>query len=75
MRLKLTLNRAGGEPSGDILVTVDTSVTVAWYLLLASLAMGVADLLGFWRPRGGSIRGTIGSSIPPLVVLVAAYFF
>lgn len=60
----------GNQTTGTIVV-----VTVAWYLLLASLAMGVADLLGFWRPRGGSIRGTIGSSIPPLVVLIAAYFF
>lgn len=39
------------------------------YMLLASLAMGLADLLGYWRPRGGSIRGTVSSSILPLAVL------
>jgi putative membrane protein len=47
----------------------------AWYLLLSSLAMGLADLLGKWHPRGGSIRGTIGSSIPPLIALVAQGFW
>jgi putative membrane protein len=43
-------------------------------MLLASLAMGIADLLGLWRPRGGSVLGTLGSSLPPLVALVAAAF-
>jgi putative membrane protein len=44
-------------------------------MLLASLAMGIADLLGLWRPRGGSVLGTLGiSSLPPLVALVAATF-
>lgn len=33
--------------------------------------MGVSDLLGFWKPRGGSVRGTIGSAILPAVALVA----
>ncbi|MDU0312475.1 DUF1304 family protein [Phycicoccus sp. M110.8] len=46
-------------------------LVAAWYLLLSSLAMGLADLLGKWQPRGGSIRGTIGSSVPPFVALVA----
>ena len=46
-------------------------VVAAWYLLLSSLAMGLADLLGKWQPRGGSLRGTIGSSVPPLIALVA----
>jgi putative membrane protein len=41
-------------------------------MLLASLAMGVADALGYWRPRGGSRLGTVASSLPPLVALVAA---
>jgi putative membrane protein len=49
-------------------------VTALCYLLLASLAMGIADLLGLWRPRGGSVLGTLGSSLPPLVALVAAAF-
>lgn len=46
-------------------------VVAAWYLLLSSMAMGLADLLGKWHPRGGSIRGTLGSSLPPLIALVA----
>lgn len=41
------------------------------YMLLASLAMGVADLLGLWRPGGGSVKGTIASSVLPAVALVA----
>lgn len=36
------------------------------------LAMGVADLLGYWRPRGGSALGTTASSLPPVVALIAA---
>jgi putative membrane protein len=46
-------------------------LVAAWYLLLSSLAMVLADLLGKWHPRGGSIRGTVGSSVLPLVALVA----
>jgi putative membrane protein len=34
--------------------------------------MGVADLLGHWRPRGGSTVGTIDSSLASLVALIAA---
>ena len=56
----------GDETSGRVVV-----LTVAWYMLLASLAMAVADLLGQWRPRGGSVMGTIMSSVPPLVAIVA----
>ena len=41
------------------------------YMLLASLFMGLADLLGYWRPRGGSIKGTIASSVLPGAALVA----
>jgi putative membrane protein len=47
-------------------------LTAAWYMLLASLAMALADALRLWRPWGGSVLGTIGSSLPPLVVLLAA---
>jgi putative membrane protein len=47
-------------------------LTTCWYMLLASLAMGIADLLGYWRPRGGSVIGTIASSLPPLIALIAA---
>lgn len=60
---------AGDGAVGSIVV-----LTVSWYMLLSSLAMGVADLLGKWRPRGGSVMGTISSSVPPLVVLIAAVF-
>lgn len=35
-------------------------------------ADNIADALGFWRPRGASVLGTIASSLPPLVALVAA---
>jgi hypothetical protein len=49
-----------------------TVVVVACvYMLLASLFMGVADLLGYWLPRGGSVRGTIASSVLPAVALIA----
>ncbi|ACQ79899.1 conserved hypothetical protein [Beutenbergia cavernae DSM 12333] len=58
--------------TGDAVVGRTIVLTAAWYMLLASLAMGVADLMGLWRPRGGSVLGTIGSSLPPLVTLVAA---
>jgi putative membrane protein len=50
-------------------------LVAAWYLLLSSLAMGLADLLGKWHPRGGSIRGTMGSSVPPFIALVAQGFW
>lgn len=70
MLFGLILFWTGNETTGTIIV-----LSATWYLLLASLAMGVADILGFWKPRGGSIRGTVGSSIPLLVVLLAFYFF
>jgi putative membrane protein len=60
---------SGEEATGRAVV-----VTALCYMLLASLAMGIADLLGLWRPRGGSVLGTLGSSLPPLVALVAAAF-
>jgi hypothetical protein len=41
------------------------------YMLLASLFMGIADLLGYWRPRGGSLKGTLASSVLPAVALIA----
>ncbi len=65
--LGVVLLHAGDAGTGRVVV-----LTAAWYMLLASLAMGIADALGYWRPRGGSVLGTIGSSLPPLVVLVAA---
>jgi putative membrane protein len=60
--------------TGDEAVGRAVVVTALCYMLLASLAMGIADLLGLWRPRGGSVLGTLGSSLPPLVALVAAAF-
>jgi putative membrane protein len=65
--LGVVMLHTGDEATGRTVV-----LTVSWYMLLASLAMGIADALGYWRPRGGSVLGTIGSSLPPLVVLLAA---
>ena len=62
----LWMVNAGDETTGTTVVVVSCA-----YMLLASLAMGVADLLGYWRPRGGSVRGTIASSVLPAVALVA----
>lgn len=55
------------DPSTGTVVVIVSCL----YMLLASLSMGVADLLGYWRPRGGSIKGTIASSVLPAVALVA----
>lgn len=60
--------------AGDGLVGRVVVLTASWYMLLASLAMAAADALGYWRPRGGSVMGTLASSLPPAVVLVAAAF-
>ncbi len=60
--------------TGDETVGRTIVLVACWYMLLASLAMAVADLLGYWRPRGGSVMGTVGSSVLPLVALVAAAF-
>jgi hypothetical protein len=62
----LGMVRWGDESTGTTVVVVS-----CMYMLLASLFMGVADLLGYWLPRGGSVKGTIGSSILPAVALVA----
>jgi putative membrane protein len=56
---------------GDETTGITVVIISCIYMLLASLAMGVADLLGYWRPRGGSIKGTIPSSILPAIALVA----
>lgn len=65
----LLLIWSGHGLSGSIIV-----LAASCYMLLSGLAMGLSDLLGFWKPRGGSIRGMIGSSLPPLVVIIAAFF-
>ncbi|MCK0090527.1 DUF1304 family protein [Rhodococcus sp. F64268] len=56
----------GDESTGTTVVVVS-----AIYMLLTSLFMGVADLLGYWLPRGGSVRGTVASSVLPAVALIA----
>ena len=55
-----------------VVALIAVVLTACVYMLLGSLAMGVADALGYWRPRGGSVLGTAASSLPPLVALVAA---
>ncbi len=55
----------GDESTGTTVVVVGCI-----YMLLASLFMGVADLLGYWLPRGGSVRGTVASSVLPALALV-----
>ena len=62
----LWLVNFGDESVGTTVVVVSCS-----YMLLASLCMGIADLLGYWRPRGGSVKGTLASSVLPAVALVA----
>jgi hypothetical protein len=56
----------GDESTGTTVVVLSCI-----YMLLASLFMGLADLIGYWRPRGGSIRGTLASSVLPAGALVA----
>jgi len=62
----LWMVNVGDQTTGTVVVVVSCV-----YMLLASLAMGVADLLGYWLPRGGSVRGTLASSVLPAVALVA----
>ena len=54
------------QPTGATVV-----IACCIYMLLSSLFMGVADALGYWKPRGGSIRGTLSSCILPAVALAA----
>lgn len=56
---------------GDLAAGTMIVIISCCYMLLSSLAMGVADLLGYWRPRGGSVKGTIASSVFPAVALLA----
>lgn len=55
---------------GDADTGTTVVVVACAYMVLASLAMGLADLLGYWRPRGGSVRGTLASSVLPALALV-----
>ena len=63
----LIMLRTGDEAVGKAVV-----LTACSSMLLASLAVSIADVLGYWRPRGSSVLGTIGSSLPPRVTLIAA---
>ena len=56
---------------GDVETGRTVVVVSCVYQVLASLFMGVADLLGYWLPRGGSVRGVLGSFFLPAVALVA----
>ncbi|NGN95003.1 DUF1304 domain-containing protein [Nocardioides sp. KC13] len=56
-----------GDQSTGVVVVVAACI----YMLLASLFMGIADALGYWLPRGGSIKGTVLSSVLPAVALIA----
>ena len=62
----LWLVNYGDETTGTTLVIASCT-----YMLLASLFMGAADLLGYWRPRGGSKKGTLASSLLPALALIA----
>ena len=66
-----TLIGLGMVRYGDVSTGTTVVVVSCIYMLLASLFMGVADLLGYWRPRGGSVRGTLASSVLPAVALIA----
>ncbi|MGD8202237.1 DUF1304 family protein [Ornithinimicrobium sp. W1679] len=62
----LLMVNVGDARTGTVVVVVGCI-----YMLVASLFMAAADGLGYWLPRGGSIKGTIGSSILPAAALVA----
>jgi putative membrane protein len=56
---------------GNETVGVTVVVVACIYMLVTSLSMGLSDALGFWRPRGGSVKGTVASSVLPAVALIA----
>ncbi|GGK60307.1 DUF1304 family protein [Ornithinimicrobium pekingense] len=57
--------------TGDVATGTVVVVVGLVYMLGTALAMGLSDLLGYWRPRGGSVRGTLASSVLPAGALVA----
>lgn len=64
---------AGGvrqRSGGGIVSDAAELAALVGYVLLVSLAMSVADLLGPWRPRGGSVLGTIVLSPSPQIALM-----
>ena len=58
------LHNGNGNGNGNADAGAVVVITACSYMLLASLAMGIADALGYWRPRGGSVLGTTASSLP-----------
>lgn len=64
------LHGGGTEETGVVVMLV-----IAWYMLLSSVAMGVADALGKWHPRGGGWLDTLYSAPLPAVALVAQGFW
>ena len=60
------LANTGREETSTTVVVVACS-----YMLLASLSMVLSDLLGYWRPRGGSVKGTLASTVLPAGALLA----
>ena len=43
-------------------------------MVLSGATMGLADWLGHYPRKGDSIPGTLGSTVPPLIALVALPF-
>ena len=62
----LVMINVGDPETGTVLV-----VACLVYLLFSALFMGLADALGYWLPRGGSVRGVLGSGVLPAGALVA----
>ena len=56
-----------GDESAGVTVVVVTCI----YMLLTSVSMGLSDALGYWLPRGGSVKGTVASAVLPAVALIA----
>lgn len=62
----LGMVHVGDARDGAVVVVVGLT-----YMLLVSLSMGLSDALGYWQPRGGSVKGTVASSVLPAAALVA----
>lgn len=62
----LWMVNVGDRSAGTVLV-----VACLAYLLLSSLFMALADVLGYWLPRGKSLKGTLASSVLPAAALLA----
>lgn len=59
---------------GDGATGITLVIVSCTYMLLASLLMGAADLPGYWRPSGGSMKGTLASSVLPAIALISLAF-